>query len=118
MIPQINLTSPLDFVFIALGGIAGAFVKEIVNDGGLEIPYIKDGKIMLGFIGSCIIGSFVGIVIDGSFLTAALAGYTGSSLIKNLVLSIPKKTDERIDKILTTVQENQNVINQASVFKV
>ena len=74
-----------ELVIVAFGGFVGAIVKDLVVDKCLELPYKKDGKIYLGFFAAGMIGAFVGMVIDGSFITAALAGYSGSSLLSNLV---------------------------------
>jgi len=72
---------PLLFVCGALGSL----VKDIVKDGCFEFPKIKEGKLYLGFIGGAIIGGFVGVVVDHSYLTALLAGYTGISVIEHMI---------------------------------
>jgi len=79
-----NLTV-VEILTVALGGIIGGLVKDILVDGAIQLPYKKDGYIYLGFIGGAIIGAFVGIAIDGSFVTALMGGYTGTSIIQNLV---------------------------------
>jgi len=75
----------MEDLIIILAGAAGALVKDIVQDGCLVLPEKKDGKIVLGFIGGLLIGAFVGYVVDGQPLTAAMAGFTGSSLLAKLV---------------------------------
>ena len=75
-------TDPILILFIA--GAVGALIKEIFEDGAITLPFKKDGKLFLGFLGSMILGGFVGYVVDGSPLTAAMAGFTGFSVIKTL----------------------------------
>jgi hypothetical protein len=85
MINPAQYSSVTEILTVALGGIIGGLVKDILVDGALQLPYKKDGYIYVGFIGGAIIGAFVGLVIDGSFITALMAGYTGTSIIQNLV---------------------------------
>jgi hypothetical protein len=73
---------------VALGGAIGALVKDVVNDGAIELPYKKERKIFLGCLGGTLIGAFVGLALDGNFISALLAGYTGTSLIANLTSSV------------------------------
>jgi hypothetical protein len=77
--------------FLVMAGGAGALAKEILGDNTLELPKIKSGKLVLGFIGSLIIGAFVGFMVDGSYLTAAMAGFSGYTAIEALVLKKEKK---------------------------
>lgn len=67
-------------------GAVGALAKDCVVDNTLELPFIHDKKLYLGFIGAAIVGAFVGYVVDGSLFTAAMAGYTGKSILENLLL--------------------------------
>jgi len=71
---------------VALAGAFGSFIKDILHDGYLQIPEIKDKQIYLGFLGGALVGAFVGIVIDGSFLTALMAGFTGTSVVAKLAV--------------------------------
>ncbi len=73
------------------GGALGAFVKDLVIDGCIAMPELKEKNLYLGFLGGAIIGGFVGFAVDGSFLTAAMGGYTGSSLITKLSLASTQK---------------------------
>jgi len=72
---------------IFLGGVIGAFLKDILTDGCIELPYISGKKLSLGFLGGWMLGGFAGYFIDGSFVTAAMAGYTGSSIIQSIMAS-------------------------------
>ena len=74
-----------ELLTVALGGLIGALVKDILQDGCFELPYLEGRKLYMGFIGGAIVGAFIGIVIDGSFITATLAGYTGSSILVKLL---------------------------------
>lgn len=81
MIDQFNKEA----ITVFIGGIIGAFLKDILSDGCIELPYFTEKKLNLGFIGGWLIGGFAGFFIDGSFVTAAMAGYTGSSIIQNIM---------------------------------
>jgi hypothetical protein len=97
----------LEYLIVALGGAAGALVKLIIADNFLVLPKKIDGKLSLGFLGSLLIGAFVGYMIDGSFVTAAMAGFTGFSVIENLVpgkaktAEADKATVEKIIRLIT-----------------
>ena len=79
-----------EIFLLFLAGAFGALVKDVVVDGKLELPKKEDGYIILGFLAIVLIGGFVGWAIDGSYLTAGMAGFVGLSAIQNLLL---KKTD-------------------------
>jgi hypothetical protein len=102
------ITDELWQIFVA--GAAGGLIKEVVEDGCLQLPSVIKGKLNLGFITSVMIGAFVGIVVDGSPLTAAMAGFVGFSIIQNL---IPKSQEDLIAKIsagfATPKQKNETI---------
>ena len=81
---------PIELQLI-LAGAVGALAKDIVSDGCVQLPFLKDGKWFLGFFGGIIIGAFVGFVVDHSPLTAGLAGYVGVSAITHLLPLNEKK---------------------------
>lgn len=85
MTTLVEYTNINEILTMAGGGLIGALVKDILKDGCLALPYKKDNQIYLGCIGGAIIGAFVGLVIDGTLVTAMMGGYTGSSIIQNLV---------------------------------
>jgi hypothetical protein len=68
-----------------LAGAFGALAKDIVGDGKLQLPYLKDGFLVLGVVGGMMVGAFVGWAVDGSLITAAMAGYVGTSAISHLL---------------------------------
>ena len=84
-IPILHQLGLVESIVVLSGGAVGSLVKDVIEDNSLELPFIKDGKLILGFLGGAVVGAFVGYVIDGSFITALLAGYTGTSIIKGLL---------------------------------
>jgi len=72
-------------VIFLLAGACGALVKDVLKDNKLRLPKIKDGNILLGFLGGIIVGAFAGLAIDGQPLTAFLGGFTGSQVIESLI---------------------------------
>jgi hypothetical protein len=69
-----------------LAGAVGALIKEIITDNEIKLPTIKQGVLNLGFIGGIIIGAFAGYAIDGSYITAAMGGFSGTAIIQALVV--------------------------------
>lgn len=112
-----NMTS-LEMITVAFGGLIGALAKDCLIDNSLMLPKLKNGKLYLGFIGGALVGAFLGLVIDGSFITATLAGYSGTSILKNVLSQDGfvrdtnielKKTIAEADKIqrkIEAIQEN------------
>ena len=80
-----QVLSTQEIILCVLGGGIGALAKDCIKDNTLELPFIHDRKIYLGFIGAVVIGAFIGVAIDGSFFTALMGGYTGSSVLASLV---------------------------------
>jgi len=80
-------------ITVALGGMLGAFMKDCLVDNALELPFKKDGKLYLGFIGAAVVGAFIGYVIDGSLVTAMMAGYTGKGVLEQLLSKPVSKED-------------------------
>ena len=80
-----TLVFDISLLFIFLAGAFGALVSDILNDNCLEIPKNLDGKFFLGAAGGIIIGGVAGLLIDGSFLTAFMAGFTGKAIILRLI---------------------------------
>jgi len=78
-------------ISLFVAGAIGAFVKDVLVGNEIRLPERIDRTLSLGFIGGMIIGGFVGWVVDGTLLTAALAGFVGFATIENL---IPKKVNE------------------------
>lgn len=75
-----------DVIKVVSGGAIGALAKDCIVDNALELPFKKDGKLYLGFIGAVIVGAFIGYMVDGSFITAAMGGYTGKSVLEHLLI--------------------------------
>jgi len=101
-----------EILIIACGGATGALLKEILQDNNLKLPQITKGQLNLGFLGSIIVGAFVGYAIDGGFLTAAMAGYAGFSIIEQLIpknnLTITKKESET-EQVIRFIAKQESV---------
>jgi len=94
-----NVNLPLsELIIVAFGGAFGSLVKDLITDGAIQLPSCSGKKLYLGFIAGAIIGGFVGVVIDGTFTTALMAGYTGTSLISKLIGPIRREEIKREDK--------------------
>lgn len=90
MIIDMSLTEALA---VTIGGGIGALAKDCLVDNALELPFKKDGKLFLGFIGAAIVGAFIGFVVDGSLITAMLGGYSGRSVLESLLAKPVKRED-------------------------
>jgi fluoride ion exporter CrcB/FEX len=73
-----------------IGGL-GALVRDVLQDNKLVLPSFKDGCFLLGFLGAVIIGGAAGYVADNNPMTAFLGGFTGYSLLANLIPKQIKK---------------------------
>ena len=71
--------------YYLIAGACGALAKDVVRDNKLALPKIKDGELILGFVGGMLVGAFVGWAVDQSVLTAVLSGYVGTSAISHLL---------------------------------
>jgi hypothetical protein len=72
-------------VLLIISGAIGAFVKDILEDGKVSLPKRVNGDLVLGFIGSIIVGGFIGFLVDKNPVVSGLAGYVGKSVIENLI---------------------------------
>lgn len=68
-----------------IAGIAGALASDILGDGYLKLPEIKDKKFYPGFLGGIIIGAIIGFVVDSSVWTSFTVAYMGKEAIDSLV---------------------------------
>lgn len=93
-------------------GAAGALIKDIIEDGCIIMPKFTDGKLFLGFFGGVLIGGVSGYLVNGTLITAFLAGYTGKSVIENVIIKAetakPGK-DQGIKEIIKMVCEEEKV---------
>lgn len=95
-----------EIAIVLFGGGFGAFIKEVVGDNCLQMPKFENNKLNLGFLGSVIVGAFVGFVIDGGFITSAMAGFVGFAMIENILPTSNKtntNTKETIEEIIKRV---------------
>jgi hypothetical protein len=74
-------------IIIFLAGLCGGLIKEIFDDNTITLPKRISGELVLGSIGSLLIGGVAGYLIDGNLITAFLAGYAGKSIIESLAVS-------------------------------
>jgi len=70
---------------LIIAGAAGALVKDILQDGYLELPKFQDNKIVLGSLGGLIVGAAIGWLVDKSPTTAFLGGYVGKTVIEKIL---------------------------------
>ena len=104
------ITNSILILFAA--GALGAIVKDLIKDNSLELPKIIDGKLVLGFLGSCFIGGIAGYLIDGNPITAGLAGYAGMSAIENFIskkIIAPTATGKQVETIIREIATSEGV---------
>ena len=88
---------------IAGAGAIGGLMKNIIEDGTLQMPEILKGKLSLGFFTSVLIGTVVGIVADGNILEAGMAGFVGFSVIANLLPTPACSTNNQPETVSATI---------------
>ena len=90
---------------LLIAGGAGALIKQVLEKGRIKLPKIINGELDLGFFGAMLIGGFVGLMIDGSYVTAAMAGFVGFSAIQNLVPKDALVLNSQPDSIEMTIRK-------------
>ena len=109
---------PEQAIFIFLAGAFGALAKDILKDNAIEMPCIKDGKMVLGFLGGTITGGIAGYLIDGSFQTAFMAGFTGTAVFESLLKGKTTNTTnqkESNEEIIRRVAKEECVDQELAV---
>ncbi len=101
-----------NIVSVIICGALGALIKDILNDNKISLPKKIDDTLILGSLGGIITGAILGYLIDGSLITAFLAGYSGKNVIENLLTG--KKTDnevqtQSIEEIIKYTAQQENV---------
>lgn len=94
----------LSILSLLAPGALGALAKDILKDNKLELPKAIDGQLCLGFIGGAIIGGITGYYVDGSFLTAFMAGFTGTALVEGLVFKPDQTVAKKKEEIEATIR--------------
>jgi hypothetical protein len=96
------MNEPENILILFAVGAAGALIKDLLQDGCIELPRKIDSKFSLGFISSMVIGAFAGYFVDGNYITAFLAGVSGSLVINNLIANKKIVTDTNATTEITT----------------
>ena len=105
----------IEWQFIIFGAL-GAILKDILDDGGLSLPRFENGKVILGFLGSALIGSVVGCIADNDPLTSIGAGFTSYAIIEQMLIGKrgtetpqTKTTEEQIREVATLAGVDANL---------
>lgn len=72
------------FIFF-LAGALGALTQDIIEGNSITFPKKIGDTLHLGFLGGIVVGGLAGYLIDGQFITAFIAGYSGTSIIEGLI---------------------------------
>ena len=92
-------------------GAVGALCRDVVEDGALQLPSLKDKKLYLGIIGSMFLGIVVGYFVDTSPLTAFFSGYAGYSAFDSILskvaqgASVPVKGVEQVIRSVAALEQ-------------
>jgi hypothetical protein len=84
-VPTIEQMALAELLTVTIGGAIGAIIEDCTGDGYITLPHYEEGKMYVGFIGGALIGALAGVIVDGSFGTALIAGYMGTSIISRLL---------------------------------
>jgi len=74
-----------EMLIVFIAGALGALAKDVFKDNAIELPKWEGGKLGLGFLGGMLIGGAAGMYIDGSFITAFMAGFTGMAILQGIL---------------------------------
>jgi len=95
-----DMEANVENVFLLfVAGAVGSLVSQLVRDNTLELPAKVTSGLCLGFLGGLVVGGFVGVVVDGSYVSAGLAGYVGINVIEKFL------PQTRVDEINKAVME-------------
>lgn len=107
-----SLDTFAEFIKAGGAGAFGALTHEVVNKNSIRLPRIENGEVLLGVIGGMLVGAFVGIYIDGSFLTSMLSGFTGFAVATKLLtqnaVESPQPT-RSIEQTIRAICEQEGV---------
>lgn len=100
---------------IFLAGALGALCKDVFKDNTIEMPKWENGKLGLGFIGGMAIGGAAGMYIDGSFITAFMAGFTGVAILQAVLDGKELKTcnETEVETIETEKKTEEEKVIEA-----
>jgi hypothetical protein len=77
----------ISLIVLFLAGAFGALAKDVIQDNKVSLPKKNNGDFYLGFCGGMLSGGFVGLLADHNPTTAFFAGYAGTAIIENLIIS-------------------------------
>ena len=98
-----DMEANVENVFLLfVAGAVGSLVSQLVRDNTLELPAKVTSGLCLGFLGGLVVGGFVGVVVDGSYVSAGLAGYVGINVIEKF---LPQTRVDEINKVV--MEENR-----------
>jgi hypothetical protein len=72
-------------LFLAFFGLLGGVISDMIGDGYLELPKIRDKKFYVGCLTGMILGAAIGYLVDGNPLTAFTFGYLGKEGLDFLI---------------------------------
>lgn len=101
-----------EYALVFLAGCIGALLNDVLKDGAIELPSLKDGKFYFGCFGGILAGGIVGYLTDGSFTSALTAGFAGSSALPRLLLAKEPEveiTQQDPQKIIHTICQKNEV---------
>jgi len=84
----------MEILFFALAGAAGGFIRAIITGKGLiavpKVQVVRGSRhLNLGIIAPILIGAFAGWLAPATLgvnsVVAAIAGYSGSDFIENII---------------------------------
>jgi len=78
----------MSWILFAIMGALGALIGDMLKDGYLELPKVKNSKFYPGFLGGLIVGACVGYLVDKTALTSFAFGYIGKQAVDFLVKKV------------------------------
>jgi len=103
---------PLEIITIIVAGMAGAMLKDVFKDNSLQMPSMQNGSLHLGCLGGFVLGGVAGFYIDGSPVTAFMAGVSASTIIDGILekkVSLSPSRIETIEQLIERIAKEENV---------
>lgn len=110
MIPLLPSTGSVDtsgaVIWVVFAGLLGAFVRQLLEGGGLKLPSVKENTLYLGFIGELIVGAVAGYFLGDSAVGAFSIGLTAAALVNGLITK-PLLTDDDVEEADTQLKADK-----------